>query len=183
GGGPGGPGGGGRGGGFGGFGGGPRGGVFQIGLYHTVAFKDEVTIRPGLPKLDLLDGGAIGAGGGSPRNQVDLQANYTRGGLGVAMNAKWQEGTRIDGATVADNLDFSDLTTVNVRLFADLGLQPWARTHKWLRGARATLAVDNLFDAHQNVRSAAGVTPISYQPDLLDPVGRSVRLTVRKLFF
>jgi iron complex outermembrane receptor protein len=183
GGGPGGPGGGGRGGGFGGFGGGPRGGVFQIGLYHTVAFKDEVTIRPGLPKLDLLDGGAIGAGGGSPRNQVDLQANYTRGGLGVAMNAKWQEGTRIDGATVTDNLDFSDLTTVNVRLFADLGLQPWARTHKWLRGARATLAVDNLFDAHQNVRSAAGVTPISYQPDLLDPVGRSVRLTVRKLFF
>ncbi len=180
----GGPGGGGGGrGGFGGFGGGPRSGVFQIGLYHTVAFKDEVSIRPGLPVLDLLDGGAIGQGGGSPRNQIDLQANYTRGGLGVAMNAKWQEGTRIDGATAADNLDFSDLTTVNLRLFADLTLQPLARTHKWMRGSRVTLAVDNLFDAHQDVRSAAGVTPISYQPDLLDPVGRSVRLTVRKLFF
>nr|QQZ51825.1 hypothetical protein JKL49_13600 [Phenylobacterium glaciei] len=74
---------GGPGGGFGGFGGGgPRGGVFQLGVYHTVAFRDDILIRPGLPELDLLDGAAIGSGGGSPRHQVDVQANYTKGGLG-----------------------------------------------------------------------------------------------------
>ena len=181
----GGPGGGGRGGaGFGGFGGGgPRGGVFQIGLYHTLAFRDDILIRSGLPKLDLLDGAAIGNGGGSPRNQLDLQANYTRGGLGVAMNAKWQSATHVDGGTTGDTLDFSDFTTVNLRLFADLGAQPWAREHTWLRGARATLSINNLFDERQEVRTAAGVVPISYQPDLLDPVGRSVRFTVRKLIF
>ncbi len=182
----GGPGGGRRGGfgGFGGFGGGgPRGGVFQIGLYHTLAFRDDVLIRGGLPKLDLLDGAALGAGGGSPRNQVDLQSNFTKAGLGVALNAKWQSGTHVDGAGVADDLRFSDLTTVNVRLFADLGQQPLARSHPWLRGARATLLIDNLFDSRQQVRTAAGATPVSYQPDLLDPVGRSVRLTLRKLIF
>ena len=184
--GPGGPGGGGPGGGrggFGGFGGGPRSGVFQVGLYHTIAFQDEVTIRPGLPKLDLLDGAALGSGGGSPRNQVDLQANYTRGGLGVAMNASWKSGTEVEGAVGGDSLRFSDMTTVNLRLFADLGLQPYARTHRWLRGARATLSVNNLFDERQTVKTSAGVTPISYQPDLLDPVGRSVKLTIRKLIF
>jgi len=171
-------------GGFGGFGGGPRGGVFQIGLYHTWAFRDEVLIRPGLPVLDLLDGAAIGAGGGSPRHQVDLQANFTRGGLGVAMNAKWESATRIDGgAGPDDDLRFSDLATVNLRLFADLGAQRFARDHRWLRGARVTVAVNNLFDSRQEVRTAAGTVPISYQPDLLDPVGRSVRVTVRKLFF
>lgn len=181
-----GPGGGGRGGrgGFGGFGGGgPRGGVFQVGLYHTVAFRDDVLIRPGLPELDLLDGGALGGGGGSPRHEVNLQTNYTRRGLGVSMNAKWESGTKVVGGPTSEDLEFSDLTTVNLRLFADLGAQPWAREHQWLRGMRATLSVNNLFDERQEVRTADGVIPISYQPDLLDPVGRSVKLTVRKLFF
>lgn len=175
---------GGGGGRVGGFGpGGPRNGVFQVGLYHTVAFKDEVEIRPGVPTLDLLDGGALGSGGGSPRHQVDLQANYTRGGLGVAANAKWQSATKVTGLTAAEDLEFSDLTTVNLRLFADLGMQPIAREHRWLRGMRATLSVDNLFDERQDVKTPQGITPISYQPDLLDPVGRTVKFTVRKLFF
>lgn len=180
----GGPGGGGRGGGFGGFGGGgPRGGVFQVGLYHTVAFRDDVLMRPGLPKLDLLDGGALGNGGGSPRHQIDLQTNFTKAGLGVAMNAKWQSATHVDGGTAAENLKFEDFATVNLRLFADLGQQPMAREHKWLRGARATLSINNLFDSRQDVRTPNGTIPVSYQPDIMDPVGRSVRLTVRKLIF
>jgi hypothetical protein len=32
------------------------------------------------------------------------------------------------------------------------------------------------------VRDAAGATPTGYQPANLDPVGRSVRISVRKLF-
>ena len=42
---------------------------------------------------------------------------------------------------------------------------------------------ENLFDSRQRVTDATGATPISYQPDLLDPLGRSVRLSIRKLFF
>jgi phosphoribosylformylglycinamidine (FGAM) synthase PurS component len=33
------------------------------------------------------------------------------------------------------------------------------------------------------VRDAAGATPISYQPAFLDPLGRTVRISLRKLFF
>ncbi|MBP7815969.1 MAG: hypothetical protein KA085_07580 [Phenylobacterium sp.] len=179
-------GGGGRGGpgGFGGFGGGgPRMGVFQFGVYHTVAFRDDILIRTGLPELDLLDGAAIGSGGGSPRHQVDVQANYTKGGLGASLNANWQAATRVEGGPTADDLEFSDQTTVSLRLFADLGALPVAQDYRWLRGARATFSIDNLFDSRQEVRDATGATPVSYQPDLLDPVGRSVKLTFRKLFF
>ena len=170
-------------GGFGGFGSFQRMGVLQLGLYHTVVFKDEVLIRQGLPALDLLDGAALGAGGGSPRHQVDLQANYSRGGYGVAADAQWRSGTRIVGGATGEDLDFSDLTTINLRLFADLGATAYGREHRWLRGARATLTVDNLFDTRQEVRTASGAVPLSYQEDLLDPVGRTVRLTVRKLIF
>jgi len=46
-----------------------------------------------------------------------------------------------------------------------------------------TLAVDNLFNQRQDVRDAAGNTPVAYQPAYLDPMGRTVKLTIRKLFF
>jgi hypothetical protein len=32
------------------------------------------------------------------------------------------------------------------------------------------------------VRDAAGLVPNSYQPDLLDPLGRTVSISIRKLF-
>ena len=104
------------------------------------------------------------------------------------MEARWQSGTtvlgdslRADGAN--GDLTFSDLTTVNLRLFADLGQQRrLVRERPWLRGARVSLAVNNLFDARQDVRDAAGFVPVSYQPDYLDPVGRTVRVSFRKLF-
>ena len=88
----------------------------------------------------------------------------------------------MDSAFGGGGLRFSDLTTVDVRLFADLGARPEARRNPWMRGARISLAVDNLFDAQVNVRDPAGVVPINFQPDLLDPLGRTVRLSLRKVF-
>jgi len=180
-------GGGGRGGpgGPGGFGGGPPGaGTFQIGLYHTVKFTDEIVIRPGLPTLDLLDGASLGSGGGTPKNQLDLQGNVTRSGLGASLNARWQEGTvvRGSGAVGAQDLSFSGLTTVNLRLFADLGAQKALRGKPFFRGARLSASIDNLFDARQSVQAPDGTTPITYQEDYLDPRGRVVRVAFRKLF-
>lgn len=175
----GGPGGGGR-----GFGGGGRGGgALQFAVFHTVHITDEIFIRPGVPILDLLDGSAVGSGGGQPRHEVDVQAGFSKNGLGARLKATWQSGTDVRGALGGEDLEFSDLTTVGLRLFADLGQQPIARRHTWLRGARATLAVENLFDTRLKVRTASGATPISYQPDYLDPLGRTVRLSFRKLFF
>lgn len=179
--------GGGPGGGFGGPRGpggfGPRGGGnLQLGVFHTLRLQDEIFIRPGTPSLDLLNGDALGNSGGQPRHQIDLQANASRNGLGVSMNARWQSGTTVVGSRLGD-LDFDDLTTFNVRLFADLGAQPWARQNPWLRGSRVSLSVDNVFDSRQQVRAASGETPINFQPDYLDPLGRQVRISFRKLFF
>jgi hypothetical protein len=33
------------------------------------------------------------------------------------------------------------------------------------------------------VRDATGATPVRYQPDYLDPLGRTVMFSIRKLFF
>jgi iron complex outermembrane receptor protein len=187
-----GPGGGGRGGfgggGFGG-GGGGGGGRLQLAFYHTWHFRDEILIRPGVPVLDLLHGSATGSRGGQPQHELEFQGGIFRNGLGARLTANWQSGTTVrggqagSGATASD-LSFSDFSTVNLRLFADLGLQQGlVRKYPWTRGMRVSLSVDNLFDARLRVRDQAGATPLSYQPDYLDPLGRSVRLSIRKLFF
>ena len=39
-----------------------------------------------------------------------------------------------------------------------------------------------VFNNRLDVRDASGATPLSYQPAYLDPLGRSVRLQIRKMF-
>jgi len=171
----------------GGFHGGPggRGTRLQLAVYHTVHLRDRILIHDNGPALDLLNGDAIGSSGGQPRHEVQAQAGLTHNGLGARLSASWQSATRVDGGlTGAQSLRFSDLTTINLRLFANLGQQQ-ALTGKmpFLRGSRLTLSVTNIFNARQHVHDAAGVTPVSYQPGYLDPLGRSVRISFRKLFF
>lgn len=183
----GGPGGGGGGFGGGGFGGG-RGGRITLALFHTWRLEDTILIRQGVPELDLLDGSATGSRGGRSRHSVELRAGVTKNGLGARINADWNSATRITanrstGQASAQDLRFGALTTVNLRLFADLGQQRKLTTAvPFLRRSRVTLAFDNLFDQRLDVRDTAGLVPIGYQPDLLDPLGRSVRVSFRKLF-
>jgi iron complex outermembrane recepter protein len=177
---------GGRGGG--GFGGG-RGGRIQLALYHNWRIEDRILIREGLPELDLLSGSAVGSRGGQSRHELEFQAGIFKKGMGARLTGNWQSGTIVDGrpdglgGTTGD-LRFSDLTTFNLRLFADLGQQrSLVRKNPWLRGTRITLSIDNLLDSRIRVRDETGQTPLSYQPGFVDPLGRSVRLSIRKLFF
>jgi outer membrane receptor protein involved in Fe transport len=86
--------------------------------------------------------------------------------------------------TPTESLNFSSVTTLNLRLWDDLGRQPpVVRRYPWLRGVRITLAVTNLLDDRVSVRDGFGGTPLSYQPGYIDPVGRAITLSLRKLFY
>ncbi len=186
-----GPGGGGRGfggGGFGGGRGGQGGGRIQFALYHTWNLTQRVTVANGGPVLDALNGDIIGSStsDGQSRHEFEGQAGYSNNGIGVRLSANYATGTRVNGGTPANPqpLRFEGLATADLRLFADLGQQlALVKAHPWVRGARITLSVDNIFNGRQQVRDLAGVTPINYQPDYRDPLGRTVRLSLRKLFF
>ena len=137
------------------------------------------------PRLDLLRGDAIGNNGGQPRHEVEAQAGFTNNGLGARLSLNHRSGTEVQGgvAGAPETLEFGSLTTLNLRLFADLGQRvDWLRRNPWMRGMRVTVQVDNLFNQRQRVEDGAGVVPINFQPGLVDPLGRSVRVTVRKLF-
>jgi hypothetical protein len=187
GGGPGGPGGGGGGGGFRGGGGGGAGqGRFELAVFDTLYFANETLVRPSGPLLDVLAGAPTGKTGGQPVNAIDGQMGFTKSGLGARINATWTEGTTVigGGASPSSVLTFSDLTTIHLRLFANFGQMPQiARKHPFLRGARLTIGLYNVFDQRLHVHDGTGVTPLSYQPAYLDPTGRTFSVSFRKLLF
>jgi outer membrane receptor protein involved in Fe transport len=115
---------------------------------------------------------------------VELTAGLFRNGVGARIAGNYQSGTTVRGPDLGDDLRFGDFATANLRLFADLNAQrALIRRAPWLRGTRVSLNVDNLFNSRLDVRDEAGLVPLGYQPGLLDPLGRSVTLSIRKLFF
>jgi iron complex outermembrane recepter protein len=171
------------------FGGGPQRGRLQLGLYHNWRFRDTILIREGVPALDLLDGSSIGGRGGRPRHELELQAGVFKGGLGVRLTGNWQSGTFVRGRPnglggTRGDLNFSDLTTFNLQLFANLGeRRALVERVPLLANSRVTLAVDNLFDSRMRVTDDLGQVPLGYQPDYLDSLGSAMRISFRKQFF
>lgn len=170
----------------GGFGGGdnPGSGRLQFGLYHNWHLSESILIAPGVPALDLLDGDASGSSGGQPRHEIEARFGYSNNGLGLRLSANWESGTHVNGALGGTSrLAFGSLATADLRLFADLSQMPaLTRAHPFLRGARLSFAITNLWNERRSVTDATGATPIRYQPGYLDPTGRAVTISFRKLF-
>jgi hypothetical protein len=183
----------GGGGGFGGGrGGGGRGGPdnspapgrIQLALYHTITFEDTLVARPGGPVFSTLDGYPTSGGGGLERHLIEAQAGITWKGLGARASATWQSATFLSGdSSPTGPLTFSAMGSANLRMWADFAQMPnLVRKHPWLSGTRVTFSVTNITNAHERVLDSAGQTPLTYSPAYLDPVGRVVKLGVRKLF-
>jgi outer membrane receptor protein involved in Fe transport len=160
-------------------------GRLQVAIYDTWTFRDDVLIRQGVPLLDLLNGDSVGAGGGQSEHQVQLQLGYSNNGIGIRADGNWKSATSVrgDGTGTTGDLHFSDLATLNLRLFADLAQMPKLIGKPWARGLRVSFGVNNLFNSRQRVRDDNGDTPLRYQPAYLDPLGRTVSISIRKLIF
>ena len=178
------------GGGFGMFGGGPggMGGRWDVQVFHTVRFEDEIFIRPGVPVLDLLDGSATGESGGSPRHEVELSGGRFFRGIGFRLNTVWRAPTRVDGTVIpgggtSDDLRFGSTFIANARLFVDFNQQAGlVRAIPFLRNSRIRLSVDNIFNDIRTVRDESGAVPLRYQPGYVDPLGRTFEISFRRQF-
>jgi hypothetical protein len=169
--------------GFGGgrFGGGRQGGRLTFSLTHQLNLVDEVTIANGVPKLDYLDGEPIGQTGGRPRHEVQFETGYYNNGYGARLQGNWRSGTTVDSSS--GDLRFSPYFDLDFRLFANLSENlDLVSKHPFFRGVSVRFDVNNILNNRPKVRDEAGLTPLSYQPDLLEPIGRTVGITFRKLF-
>lgn len=150
---------------------------------HILQLDDQLLIEQGIPVLDFLDGAASGRMGGTPRHSVEGFVGYTRAGSGFRLSADWTGGSRLTGASPAEDLRFSPILRLNLRLFYTFTRwSSWVRAAPWLDRTRLILEVANLLDDRVQVTDGAGETPADFLPDRIDPVGRTIALSLRTQF-
>lgn len=164
--------------------GGGQQGRWSLGVYHTAQFQNRVLIAPGGPALDLLEGDTLSTGG-SPRHALEFNRGTFHKGFGMFFQGSWNAPTTVkaSGLPGTSDLRFCSVTSIDLFLFSEFSTMP-KLTNKvpFLKGARMSCRIENLFDSAQTVTDEAGVVPISYQRDYLDPRGRVISIELRKMF-
>ncbi len=166
--------------------GGPGGGAgrWNLSLYHTWKFTDRVTIAAGGPVLDQLEGDAISAGGVA-RHSLQFEGGLFKNGYGLRLNGSWTAPATVRGndALGSSDLRFGSVTNVDLRLFVDMAQRKkLVEQMPFLKGARISFTVDNLFDSRQKVTDSSGIVPLAYQRGFRDPQGRVIGIDLRKVF-
>lgn len=157
-------------------------GRLTFSLTDTITLVDRALIRPDLPELDYLHGAPIGQTGGQPRHQIQAQAGWSNNGMGARIGANWRSATQVDTLS-GEPLRFSSVATFDLRLFANVGQYlPIVSRHPWLRGVSARFEVGNIFNSRPQVHNGAGAVLAGYEPSILDPLGRTFMITLRKQF-
>lgn len=152
---------------------------FYAGAGPIVRFTDQLLLRPGAPVLNLLDGDSI-TGSGTPRVTGYFYSGIGYLGNDLNIGGWYQSGQRVRSDVPASDLFFSPIFKLNVR-FA-ISVHHFLRKEDWTRHLQVSIDVENVTDAHIHVHDRDGNVPNRFQPDFLDPIGRTVNLMVRKLF-
>lgn len=160
---------------------GGRGGRIRVAAYHRWILRDDVTIAPGIPAFDFLNGAATGQSGGTARHELDLSVRRFKNGFGLSANLNYKTSTKVIDST--GTLAFSDLLQSNVRMSYRLGALPWImRAAPIFRDTRVVFEARNLLNDKIQVRDGSGATPLAFQEDILDPIGRAWRIELRHRF-
>ncbi|PXA97503.1 TonB-dependent receptor [Nostoc sp. 3335mG] len=146
----------------------------------TARLDDRLVLSPGQAELDLLDGASLDGNSGRPRFEVQGNIGGSVGPLRLGTYAFWQAPTRIRSAIAASDLRFTPATFVGI--YSQLEGAQLAPRATWAKGTTFQFEVQNLLNDRTDVRDRTGAVPFRFQPSFLDPFGRIVRLSVRKLF-
>ncbi len=165
--------------------GGAKPGTLRIAINHNLQLRNLTVIHAGLPEMDRL----AGDGGGAPRHQLDVQMDGRSGPWGVNLAARWRSGYRVRRDTGRDgpeDLLISAIGTVDLRFSYALAraIRPdrdGAAPRRAI-GMQFGLDIDNLFDARPGARLGPNGPAPGYGRDDQDPVGRTIRLTIRSRF-
>ncbi len=154
---------------------------FSGNFTHTWQLSNKRLARAGLPEVNLLSGGVSGYSA-QARHNVQGRLGLAHNSSGLQFNVNWNSASHITAGTEnsPNDLTFHPLLRIDGSAFVSLG--DAFPGHPLLKGMRLSLNVENLFDAKQRVRDEDGLTPLRYQPYLLNPTGRMIGLSVRKTY-
>ena len=152
----------------------------SLSLNHSWQLRSELLTRPGLPPLDRLRGD-----GGQPRHNVSLQLVAGKRGIGATLTGNWQGAARVRGGTTDGSGDFRypAMMQFNLGLFVEPERLEDRNTGKnWLSNLKFAIDIENLFNSYRRVELDDGSVPDGYSRHEIDPLGRTIRLSIRKRF-
>lgn len=158
------------------------GGRWNIGLNYAYTLDDTLILKNSGVKLDLLEGDALDTEMGH-RHQLTLDGGLNYRGIGGRLAAVWKGESEIATGYGAERLFVDDQATLDLSLFASTDLMPQLNMAvPFLNGAQVRFEINNLTDSQRKVTNSAGLVPTAYQSALLEPEGRSFKLSLKKQF-
>ena len=150
---------------------------FSATLTHRLRLESRLLTREGMPPIDRL-----GAGGGQSRHFLSLQINAGKRGIGGNLGGNWSSASRVAGPSGQD-FRVRPPATFNLSLFVEPHhLIAATRRPAWANHLKLSLDIQNLTAAYRRVTFDDGSVPLGFSRDEIDPLGRTVRLTLRKRF-
>jgi hypothetical protein len=154
----------------------------QANMAYTRVLDAHLLTRTGVAEVNLLDGGPFGMSGAVAPEHATASMAVTDRGSGARVSLTWRGASDLNIGTTAapDRLHFDSYSRIDVAVFAEIGaLFP---DLDLLERTRISLSIENVADTVQSVRDQQGETPLAYQAGYRDPVGRAVRLELRRAF-
>jgi hypothetical protein len=147
----------------------------NLSLNHRWRLQSETLIRRGLPVIDrLIDSGAS-------RHELNFQISVSKRAFGANLGTNWGSSTHVTGNDgefqLTPPLMFSLSTFVDVDRVLDSGPDK-----AWTQGMKISFDIQNVFRGYRRIALPGGSVPAGYSRDEVDPLGRTVRLTLRKQF-
>lgn len=146
--------------------------ALRLSGYHRLRLEDRLVVGPGIAPVDKLQAGA------TPRQSATFQLVGGMQGLSLTIRGNWSGEARAAGDT---GLKYAPM----VLLGLETSIEPehlWADEAGWAKDLKISLDVQNLLASYRRVITADGTAAPGYERDLIDPIGRTVRLTLTKAF-
>ncbi len=150
---------------------------FTLSITHNWRLRSDMLIREGLPVIERL------GGGGASRHMVGMQLGFGKRAFGANLGASWNSTAHVTGAGPDSTFRLSSPVMFNLSAFVALDrlLERW-KDKAAVKGVKISLDIQNLLNGYRHVTLADGSVPADYAHDEVDPLGRTVRLQVRKRF-
>lgn len=159
----------------------PSSGQISISLNHNWQLKSELVVAPGLPVIDRLNGD-----GAQSRHALSLDILAGKPGLGINLNGRWKSEVRVRQSGASGDQEFfryAPMAQLDLGFFVEPeNLQVGGDAPPWIAKLRFSLDIQNLFKSYQRVKINDGRIPPGYSRNEIDPLGRTIRLAIRKQF-
>lgn len=154
--------------------------TFSLSIAHSWQLASKMVIRSGLPALDRL------RDSGQPRHNVMFNLVVGRRGMGASLNGNWNGAARVQSSGApggTTEFRYPSSVLFNLGLFAEP--ERWdnvSRERNWASKIRISLDVQNILNGFRKVSVLGDTTRRELTRDEIDPLGRTIRLSIRKQF-